>query len=110
MRRAICSVVVSVLLTGCFGPSEPTSAEVNQAIKEYCLKLQKTNFGIELVKTEKISCVAADGKPGFSCDVNITFLRWNPYTFGDIQKFERNRVYNVRFIKTPNGWEAPQVL
>ncbi|MBY0576249.1 MAG: hypothetical protein K2P67_06605 [Gallionellaceae bacterium] len=107
MRRTLCSIAVSTLLAGCFGPDEPTSSEVDQTLKEYYDKMGKQ--WVELVKSEKISCVAAKDKPGFSCDVNITISRLSPRAMSsDTPKtLENPRIFNLRFVKTSKGWEIP---
>lgn len=103
-------MVVSVLLAGCFAEAEPTAGEIDHALKKAFSN--GAAQGIEYIKSEKKACVAAKEKPGFSCDVGITFLSWNAYMIGmgsyqpKPTKRETSATRNIRFVKTPNGWEV----
>ena len=104
MKRYLCFAAITILLTGCFGPAEPTAKEISAALKAAYLK-HGTQW-VELISAEKIGCVAAKDKPGFSCDVKLTELKADIRSFNPVKTIQPPRTVNIRFVKSENGWEA----
>ncbi|MCX7192354.1 MAG: hypothetical protein NTY60_01790 [Proteobacteria bacterium] len=103
-KRSLCLLSIAVLLTGCLGSSEPTATEVSDTLKAQYIK-QGSRWA-ELISAEKIACVTAKDKPGFSCDVKVTESRADPRIFDTTKTVQKPHIYSIRFVKTETGWEA----
>ena len=102
---------VSVFLTACGGSGEPTSSDIETALKvaaeEHGRRLKDAAgntgfddmFKIEIHAVKKIGCSAAEGGKGYSCDVEMD--RTLPWPAGRTKD-----VTSIRFVQTDEGWRA----
>lgn len=107
----ILAMVIAMAVSACTGNSEPTEKEMAAAVTKLLnTSINKLNDftkeltgsdtidAIEIKKLKKLSCQKATEKPGYVCDVDMTYDR---PVFGSTS----NQI-TLRFVKTDDGWVA----
>lgn len=88
--------ITALALSGCGG--EPSSSDIDKAARQLYSSLPIG--GIKVHEVKKIVCAAAQGAPGYTCDVEVDAASG--------LTGRRKDVTRLRFVKASDGWKVSQ--
>jgi len=103
IHTAILLAGFTTMLTAC--SSEPTAADIDQVMRAE----SAASKNIEIHEIRKVGCAAAQGAPGYMCDVEVDATFTSRTIFGQALPPVRNKkTAKLRFYKDEGKWKAAQ--